>query len=694
MFSTLLAQHEQDKKQRSIKPFGHWQQAKKTEEGKLTPSLQAFDTLAGITIAKPLTGFEQWLTKLRKFANSSANTTNISNEKDNDKSLWQPVHIDSLQTANASANLEDNSIVRSDWIKPTQPEQYVIQSNGKFPNQISALQFDFLSEEQDPTKNWAAKNVPFAIKQLTVSVTRPNGKSEQSQVEYQVQTDQLKSLDLGYYMIPRAGLEVNYRHEYNLASRKNLLGKDMVLFLEKPLNWQAGDKVEIKLDLTWQYGVENIGAAILPSTKIKATHAQYLGPLPDEILALANQAKHTELETEYLTKYYNLYSQPAVALERKVVSGDVELVKLGKQLPRTWITKTRKEPRQTRVLPRGDWMDETGEIVTPAIPEFLGKLDINDRRANRLDLANWLVSADNPLTARVTVNRLWKKFYGIGLSKVLDDVGSQGEWPTHPELLDWLAVEFIESGWDIKHMVRLMVTSATYRQSSIVDSKTRQKDTQNRYFARQAQVRLPAEILRDNALAIAGLLDNQIGGSSVRPYQPAGYLSDLEFPKRYWRTEQDNQQYRRGLYTFWQRTRLHPMLQTFDAPARSEGHADRVVSNTPLQALTLLNDPSFVEAARVFASHIMQQPGTTESKIDWALQTALARTSQSQQERNTLVEAYQTNLDYFTQTPHEASALLDQGNQANPQNLEQNQLAAWTSVARIILNLHETVTRL
>ena len=220
------------------------------------------------------------------------------------------------------------------------------------------------------------------------------------------------------------------------------------------------------------------------------------------------------------------------------------------------------------------------------------------RRATRLDLARWLVSQQNPLPARVMVNRLWKVFFGQGLVTTLDDFGSQGTQPSHPELLDWLACEFTDSGWDVKGLVRKMVMSETYRQTSSVTETQRLRDPGNRWLARQGRFRLDAELVRDSALALSGLLCEKIGGPSVKPYQPPGYWVFLNFPKRDWAADKGPNQYRRGLYTYWQRTFLHPSLLAFDASTREECVVDRPQSNTPLQALVLLNDPTYVESAR------------------------------------------------------------------------------------------------
>ena len=357
------------------------------------------------------------------------------------------------------------------------------------------------------------------------------------------------------------------------------------------------------------------------------------------------------------------------------------------------LTTVSVQPRTTRVLPRGNWMDDSGAIVEPAIPAFLGDLEIKNRRPTRLELAQWIVSKDNPLTARAFVNRLWALFFGTGLSRVLDDLGAQGEPPVHPELLDWLALEFMDSGWNVKHIVKLIVTSNTYRQSSKPTEVLRERDAYNRLLARQSRWRLDAEVIRDTALQLSRLLVPEIGGPSVRPYQPKGYYSNLNFPKRTYVHDTGESQYRRGLYTHWQRTFLHPSLMAFDAPSRQECTAERPTSNTPMQALTLLNDPTYVEAARVFASRIINEGGETPTeRINWAYQWALSRLPQPK-ELELMNALYEKHQSEFTGNLEAAEALVTTGETAATEAVEPNELAAWTSVARVILNLHETITR-
>ena len=352
-------------------------------------------------------------------------------------------------------------------------------------------------------------------------------------------------------------------------------------------------------------------------------------------------------------------------------------------------------PREIRILPRGNWMDRSGPVVEPALPAFLTsnrKNPESGERLTRLDLANWIASPDNPLTARTFVNRVWALFLGTGLSRDLQDLGNQGQWPTHPELLDWLAVEFMESGWDVKHLVKVILTSQTYQQSSNASPQLTGADPYNLLYARQNARRLPAEFVRDNALAVSGLLNVRIGGESARPYQPAGYYRELNFPKRTYKQHNDDNQYRRGIYMHWQRSFLHPMLVAFDAPPREECTASRETSNTPQQALNLLNDPTFVEAARVLAEQLTGDSRPFSQRLELGFQQLLERKPYPEEAR-LLKTLYDRQLKSYFANPDDAHALLKvglkpAGKEANPMDL-----AAFTAVTRALLNLHETITR-
>jgi hypothetical protein len=354
------------------------------------------------------------------------------------------------------------------------------------------------------------------------------------------------------------------------------------------------------------------------------------------------------------------------------------------------------EPRPTYILVRGDYRT-LGDQVWPGVPAALGKLP-DGLNPNRLALARWLTQPQHPLTARVMVNRLWQMIFGTGLVKTSEEFGSQGERPSHPELLDWLAVEFVESGWNVKHMLKLIVTSATFRQSSKIAPGLLELDPENRLLARGARFRLPAETVRDNALAIAGLLDRAraVGGPSVKPYQPGDLWREFAYgdsaDKTYVR-DRGPDLYRRSVYTFWKRSILYPSYAVFDAPNREVCTARRPVTNTPLQAYVLLNDESFVEAARVLAQKVTAEPREDFPKqLDRAFLLALARRPLAA-EATAMENLYSDVLAEYRGRPEAAAQLLAVGDFPLVAGADTASLAAWTCVANAILNFDETITK-
>lgn len=367
-------------------------------------------------------------------------------------------------------------------------------------------------------------------------------------------------------------------------------------------------------------------------------------------------------------------------------------------VPTVLTTTVAKEPRVVRVLPRGDWMNETGEVVEPGTPEFLPSNGVEGRRQTRLDLADWLVSESNPLTARVIANRLWKPFFGVGLSKNLEDIGSQGEWPSHPELLDWLACELkspersdsagAPHAWDLKHLIRLIVTSETYRRSSAARPDLAERDPENRLLARQAPLRLDAELIRDQALSASGLLVERFGGPSVFPTQPDGYWAALNFPRREYATSLADGRHRRSVYTHWQRTFLHPSLLAFDASTREECQVSRSPSNTPLQALVLLNDPIFLESARELGRRMMGR----EDGLSWGFRRVTGR-APTAEESALLTRLLEERRASFGSRPGSAERLLSVGEAPRDPSTDAGEAAAFAEVARVLMNLHEAITR-
>lgn len=439
-----------------------------------------------------------------------------------------------------------------------------------------------------------------------------------------------------------------------------------------------------------------------PNAQVDAAQAQWeetvtlaaLRKLPKNLVdaLLALPAKRTAEQKQLVARHYHGLAPLLEPQRQRLAELRRQREQIDRRIPTTLVS-TSGTPRMMRVLPRGNWLDDSGEVVTPATPAFLPPLDVKGRQPNRLDLARWLVAPDHPLVARVFVNRLWKLMFGQGLVRSVDDFGAQGEVPSHPQLLDWLAIEFVERGWDVKHLLRLIATSSAYRQSSVAHRDLRERDPANRWLARQGRFRLDAEMVRDNALAVSGLLADKIGGPSAKPYQPDGYWQYLNFPKRDYHPDHGADQYRRGLYTYWQRTLPHPSLIAFDAPSREECTADRPRSSTPLQALVLLNDPTYVEAARVLAERILREGGASPGeRIGWAFRRVLSRGPRPDEEE-VLTSVLHKHLGEFAADAEAARKLVRTGEWPLPKDQNVAELAAWTSVARVLLNLHETITR-
>ncbi|MFG0285826.1 MAG: PSD1 and planctomycete cytochrome C domain-containing protein [Phycisphaerales bacterium JB039] len=361
--------------------------------------------------------------------------------------------------------------------------------------------------------------------------------------------------------------------------------------------------------------------------------------------------------------------------------------------PTTLVMQERDEPMATYLLRRGEY-DQPQQQVERATPAVLGRLP-EDAPRDRLGLARWLVSGEHPLTARVTVNRLWQQVFGTGIVATSEDFGSQGAWPTHPELLDWLAVEFVESGWDLKAMLRLLVTSATYMQSSAVTPELLALDPENRLLARGPRFRLDGEVIRDQALAASGLLVEQIGGPSVRPPQPDGLWEAVAYTDSNTRTfmpDEGDAIHRRSLYTYWKRTSPPPNMTVFDAPTREVCTVRRARTNTPLQALALLNDPQFVEAARALAERALIEEEDTDARLSLAMRLVTGRTP-TDDECAVLRGLYESELAAYRADPAAAEALLNVGEAPRDESLDAAAHAAMTAVASAILALDEAVTK-
>jgi hypothetical protein len=418
---------------------------------------------------------------------------------------------------------------------------------------------------------------------------------------------------------------------------------------------------------------------------------------PARVIVSGVSGKRTENEEQRTREYFLSHAAPEHlrALHRERTSLQRQKAELDKQIPSTMVMAEMDKPRDTFVLARGDYRNQT-EKVQPGVLAVLPPLP-KDAPLNRLTLAKWLVHPEHPLTARVAVNRFWQMYFGDGITKTQEDFGVRGEPPVHPELLDWLAREFIRTGWDVRAMQRLIVTSATYRQSSSVTRELHAKDPENRLLARGPRMRLPAEMIRDTALAASGLLNDAVGGPSVLPYQPAGLWEEMAFGEGFsaqtYQQSRGKDLYRRGLYTFWKRTVPPASFATFDAPDREKCTARRALTNTPLQALTLLNDPTYVEASRALAQRTLLEGGTgVNERLAYAFRLATAR-KPTRKERGVLRSLLSERLASFERDRPSAVNLVDVGESPRDKRLDASELAAWTTIASVILNLDETITK-
>jgi mono/diheme cytochrome c family protein len=406
--------------------------------------------------------------------------------------------------------------------------------------------------------------------------------------------------------------------------------------------------------------------------------------------------KRSKSQKDDLREYFLTY---AAAEPLRKIYADLKRLHKGKEeleyaIPNSMVMLEQDEARETAVLGRGDYRNR-GEIVTPGVPAVLPAIS-KDLPLNRLGLAKWLLDPAHPLTARVAVNRYWQMYFGNGIVKTAEDFGSQGESPSHPLLLDWMATEFIRTGWDIKALQRLIVTSATYRQSSRVTPALHERDPENRLLARGPRYRLPAEMVRDNALAVSGLLHEQLGGPGVFPYQPKGIWEEIAygdvFSAQTYVPSHGTDLYRRSMYTFWKRTAPPASLTTFDAPDREKCTARRAVTNTPLQALVLLNDPTYVEAARSLAQRMIQQGADPSKRIRYAFRVVAAR-DPGAKEIAVLRDLARVETAEYRTRKDAALKLVSIGESKPDARLNTSELAAWTTVASTILNLDETITK-
>lgn len=614
--------------------------------------------------------------------------------------LWMPiVPAKSRSKGGAQLNAQKDGSILVKGKRPATDDYTLSFTNAL--SEIKGLRIEVLPDDSLPAKGpGRADNGNFVLTEVLARIQRTNQTNGLTLASARADFEQRKNLESNEGPTWSAASVIGPHTDSNQVGWAILpqVGQShqIVFGFATPVTIAAGDT--LVLEMKQSLGAHTVGHFRVDVTTNDATlHAPIRSPLPgeiDDILALP-LAKVDAKQTQTLFSYFKNTAPESEPARKQLASAQKALTGYEAQVPRCLVSATNKTPRVVRILPRGNFLVETGDIVQPALPVYLAGTPKNpdERRLNRLDLANWLVSRENPLTARVVMNRLWKQFFGTGLSKVVDDFGAQGEMPPNQPLLDYLACEFMDSGWDMKHMVRLIVNSETYQQTSVPSGKLRAIDPLNRELAVQSRWRLDAELVRDNALAVSGLLVDRIGGPSVKPYQPDGYWENLNFPPRTYEESKGPDEYRRGLYTWWQRSYLHPSLLAFDAPTREECCAERNRSNIPQQALVLLNDPTYVEASRALAVRMLREGGkTTKSRLTWAWRQVLSRAPRSD-EIKTAQTLLKKELTQYRADTASAEALLKIGETPAPNDLNPAELAAWTNIARVLLNLHETITR-
>ena len=417
-------------------------------------------------------------------------------------------------------------------------------------------------------------------------------------------------------------------------------------------------------------------------------------------LAQTPADKRTQVQNDLMKKYFreshkaelDAHKTELDAAQNKVKTLTKAKDDAEKAIPSTMVMSELPTPRPAFIKVRGNY-DQNGEPVVAAMPSVLPQVPprADGKPLNRLDLAQWLVSPEHPLTSRVTVNRWWAMLFGTGIVKTVNDFGSQGEWPSHPELLDWLASDF-KRDWDIKRCLKQMVMSATYRQSAKVTPELLARDSENRLLSHGPRQRLVAEFIRDNALAIGGIFNPQVGGKSFKPAQPAGTWEINEMSGYSYQKSKGDELYRRGLYVYWRRSTVYPSFITLDAPTREFCVSQRSRTSTPLQSLVLMNDPVFVEAARAFAQRILAEGGPDPAaRLTYAWRLALSRPP-AEQEFAILDRTFQQQLATYKQDTGAAHKLVSVGDLPRPAGIDESELAAWMAVSNVILNLNETIT--
>jgi mono/diheme cytochrome c family protein len=608
---------------------------------------------------------------------------------------WKPIELAEFASQKGATllRLDDQSVLASG----TNPDQdvYEVAARTKVTG-IRAVRLEALTHDSLPHKGAARSDGGnFVLTGFEVETAPEGSPGEASPVAFSRAEADYVQLEGGDFSAGKA-IDGDPKSGWAVGGDKLRVNRQAIFVAKTPFGFEGGTKLKVRLRFESSLPKHAIGRFRLSFTITDQPKIETEMPKAiTQSLAVAEESRTEAQRSELSTFYRTKISPEGQALSHEIAGLRAAESALNRMVPVTMVMQEMAQPRKTFVLVRGDFRSK-GEEVTPGVPEVLPPLP-QGLPANRLSLAKWLVDPGHPLVARVTVNRYWQHYFGTGIVKTANDFGTQGDWPSHPELLDWLATEFIADKWDIKAMQKLIVMSATYRQSSKVDHHSLELDPENRLLARGPRYRLDAEEIRDNALALSGLLNPQLGGPSVYPYQPPGLWEEIafgnEFSSQSYTPSKGADLYRRGIYTYWKRSVPYPSLTAFDAPNRELCTVQRPRTNTPLQALTLLNDPVFVEAARGLAQRTLIEGGTdTTSRLRFAFRVCTARWPQPK-ELEVLTNMYNQQLDHYRGDSKAAQALLRVGESPCPADMNPAELAAWTAIGNVLLNLDETISK-
>ncbi len=596
----------------------------------------------------------------------------------------EPIRWSSVSKLSTSgSNASEDSDVESRSEPNASPPTLRVEPNGgravtialhaaPAPSLVTAFQISFNSQDEGNTARWQSIEAflkPKVGKRIPIAL-RPRVSADSMS---------LNELDKLFDDEAKTFLPIDFKKNRTVAA-----------VFEFESAWNAHLEADsFELDLRFSTMKSPISIEIATTNQ----STEWMVPTSFSSLIAKSPSDWSDDDKKKLTEHLQSMSSEYRSISNRLAELEANLKKLRSEIPTTLVMSEMEKPRSTHILMRGAY-DKPADEVVAASPSILPPMQ-NEWPRNRLGLAKWLVDRDNPLTARVTVNRYWQSVFGTGLVRTSEDFGSQGELPSHPDLLDWLSVRFIESGWDVKGMVRLLVTSHTYRQSSRRTNVSMQRDPDNRLLSQGSRFRLQAEFVRDQALALSGLLVKKVGGPSVKPYHPSGLYEQITAGNgtNVYVVGKGNDLYRRSMYTYWKRSVPHPAMLVFDAPFRETCTVRRTRTNTPLQALNLMNDPTFVEASRFLAQRIMTETSSDfGTRLQHAYRAVLSRVP-TPSETEIFTRSYDRLVKDFREDAASAKALTGVGDQPSRPDLDTADLAAWTILASTILNLDEAITK-